>query len=90
VLKPRDETDLPYEADLPSLGRRIGVENLDGDLSLVLQVAREVHRCVCALADLALDLVVTAERDSQWCDRVGEGRRGALPAELSHRHGGRC
>ena len=57
VLKPRDQADLPLEA----LGRqrrgRIGMQNLEGDPALVLEVVRQVDRGHAAPAQLALDPV---------------------------------
>jgi hypothetical protein len=90
MLEAGDEPDFPNEPDLTGLGLRISGQNLDRYLTLVLEVAREVHRRVRALADLAPDLVMTAKRYPKRRDRIGEGRRGVLSTDLSHRHGRVC
>jgi hypothetical protein len=57
VLKAGEQSNLSYETQLTRIRARIGVQNLDGDLSLKPAIVREVDGRERALTDLSLDLV---------------------------------
>ena len=62
MLELGGETDLAQEA-LATQGKgQIGMEHLDGDLPIVLEVAREKHRRHAAPTQLALHVVPIGER----------------------------
>jgi hypothetical protein len=70
MLEAGQQSDFPDEAQLTGFGIRVRVENLDRDFALVLQIARKVHRRECSLSNFAFNLVVSAERGTQRCDRI--------------------
>jgi hypothetical protein len=70
MLQPSEQADFPNESELTCLGCRIGVEDFDGDLSFVLEVASQVHCSKCALTELPLEVVVSAESGTKCSDRI--------------------
>ena len=62
MLKSGGGADLPKEPLRTEHGRQIGVEHLEGDVPVVLAVARQVHRGHSATTQLAADGVVGVER----------------------------
>ncbi len=85
VLETRHQPDLADESYLSGFRGRVGVEDLDRDATLVLEVAREIYGSESTLADLALELVAPAEGHAKCGDRVGEGGSRVLLADLAHR-----
>src|SRR2546423_3523887 len=83
MLKPGERADFADEADLPGLRCRIRVQDFEGHLSFVLEVAGEVHRGVCTLADFSADLIASLQRDAKRSERIDERHRGAF-ARLRH------
>ena len=57
MLEPSGELDLPVKALRAERRRELGVENFEGDRSLVFEIAREVDRGHSAPTQLALDRV---------------------------------
>ena len=66
------DADLAEESLVGDRAREIGIEHLDRDVAVVLQIAREEHGRHAAMPELALDRVPPAERRLQ----VGRGERG--------------
>ena len=58
VLQPRGELDLAEEALRPERQGKLGVEDLERDPAVVLEVAREPDRGHAAAAELALERIV--------------------------------
>ena len=71
MLQARGGLDLGEEAVTADDGAQLGVQDLDGDLAVVLQVFGEVDRGHAALAQLALEAVAVAERGTEAGDGVG-------------------
>ena len=65
MLQRRGELDLTQEPLGPEHGGQLGVQHLDGDLSAVARIAREVHRGHAAASELPLDRVPSVERRLQ-------------------------
>src|SRR6185437_5948348 len=65
MLQVRRELDLFQKAFGPENRRELGVQHLDRDLAMVLEIFREIHRCHTARAKLALDAVTVGERSAQ-------------------------
>jgi hypothetical protein len=72
VLQLRREADLGEEALAADHGTELGMQHLDGDLALVLEVLGEVDGGHPALAELALEPVAVGEAGAQ---AFGDGRR---------------
>ena len=70
VTQRRRRLDLLHEALGAEHRGQLRLEDLDRDVALVLEVAREIHGCHPALAELALDAVaVTQSRQEALGDR---------------------
>ena len=70
MLEAREQADLANEAELSGLGGWVGVEDLEGDLPFVFEVAREIDGGECSLPDFTLYVVMSAERSAQRRNRV--------------------
>ncbi len=57
--------------------REFGVERLQGDTAVVLQIAGEVDRRHPPAAELAIDRVTVGKSESQSSEKIGQG----LPGE---------
>ena len=55
----------------PSDGGQLGLEHLDGDLAVVLEVVGEIDRGHAALAQLALDPVGIGQGGLQATEEIG-------------------
>ena len=82
MLQVGDGLDLAEEPLGADHGREVGAQDLDGDLALVAEVAREIDGGHAALAELALDAVAVGEDRAEALNGVGQ-------AELSARDGRR-
>lgn len=71
MLEPGEKADLAEKARFGKVGGWIEGEDLDRDLPLVPQIAREIDRGERALPQLALDLVAALEGRP----KKGEGNR---------------
>jgi hypothetical protein len=71
--QPRGDLDLPQEPLAPDGRRQVGAEHLDGDLTVVLPVVRQVDRGHAARAELALDAVALREGGSEPRPRLDGG-----------------
>ena len=69
MLQRRDGLDLAQEPLGADHGGELGLEDLDGDLAVVLEVLGEVDRGHAARAELALDAVAVGKS----CCKVGPG-----------------
>ncbi len=76
MLKARKHTNFTYEAELARLGCGIGVQNLEGHLSFVPRVRRQIDSGEGALPDLPLDFVAASKRGSKRRNRVMRSERG--------------
>ena len=62
----------------------LGLQHLDGDLAMVLQVLGEIDRRHSPAAKLALDRVAVGEGSLQTCEKISQvGTRGA--GQVHHR-----
>ena len=61
MLQSRGRADLREEPLAPECRAKIGVQHLDRDVAIVLEVAGEIDHGHTAVADLALDGVVALE-----------------------------
>jgi hypothetical protein len=73
VLQVGGDLDLVQEPLGAEDGRKLRVENLDGDLAIVLQVVGEVDRRHAAAAELALDAIAVGQSGLQAFKNVGHG-----------------
>jgi len=55
---------------------QLGLQELDGDLAMVLEVLCKVDRCHPAAAELALDRVAVGKGESQSGEKIGHGLAG--------------
>ena len=92
MLEIRRHLDLGEKALDAQHGTKLGLQHLDGDIAIVLQIAREIDGGHTAHADLADDGVAIGDCVSQVLE-VGHGRPIVPPRvrerdrSLSHRHG---
>ena len=70
VLELPGDADLAQESLGAEDGRKLGVEHLERDQAVVLEVAGEVHRGHPAAAELALDRVTARERSSKALEQT--------------------
>jgi hypothetical protein len=68
VAKVGRRLDLEQEPIPAERRANLGIQHLDGDVPVVLHIAREIHRCHAAAAKLSFDRVVTCKRCSQTLD----------------------
>ena len=85
MLQPRRGPDLAQESLTAERRAEVGVEHLDGDVAIVLEVVREVDCRHAARAELALDAVMAGQGAGQAGEDVvvrhgGTGREGARAA----------
>ena len=84
VLEAGGGLDLGEEAVAADDGAQFGMEDLDGDLTGVLEVLGEVDGGHAALAELALEAVAVGERRSEASQRIAHGSaRSATQMSLS-------
>jgi len=62
IFEPRRDGDLAEKAVARERLREFGLEHLDRNVAVVLEIVRKVHRGHAALAEFTLDAVTTAER----------------------------
>ena len=74
MLQPGGEPDLALEALGPERGGQLGVEHLEGDRAVVLDVVREEDRGHAAAAELALERVAVAQAFLELRAQVGHAR----------------
>jgi hypothetical protein len=79
VLEIRRDLDLGEEPLGPEDGAELRAEELECDVSVVANVAREIHRRHAAAADLALDVVAPGECGTQR-DRDAHGMLAIISA----------
>ena len=72
MLQVRRDPDLGEEPLGAQHGAQLGIEHLERDVAIVLQVLREVDGGHAAGADLALDPVAVSESGGQALQRVGQ------------------
>jgi hypothetical protein len=65
VLQPGGEADLPLEPFEAEGGGEAGVEHLERDRPVVLEIVRQVDRGHAAAADLPAQLVAAGERKTK-------------------------
>src|SRR6185312_10109386 len=70
MLKIGGELDLLEEALGAEDGRELGVEHLDSDLAMVLQILGEIHGRHAAGAEFALDAIAIGQRWGQSSNGV--------------------
>ena len=70
VLQPRRRLDFGEEAIAAECSTEIGVQHLDGDVAVVLEIMREIHGGHPAGAELAVDAIAVGEGQVQACDDV--------------------
>ena len=78
----------------PSTAASSGLQHLERDFAIVLQVVREVHGRHAAVPELALDAVAVGERDRQRCFEFRHARQSAVlrhhpKQDMTARHGTR-
>ena len=62
MVKPRGDLDLAEEAFGTEARRKLGVQNLQGDLAIVLEILRQKHGGHAAPSHLALYAVSVGKR----------------------------
>ena len=67
-----EHPDLPHEAVAADHGGELGLQDLEGDLAVVLEVFGELDGGHAALAELALDAVTGGQRRGQARIEVGQ------------------
>ena len=89
MLEPGREPDLALEPLRAERRRELGMQDLERDQAVVLEVAREVDGGHPAAAELALEGVTVAKRVCERYCCLGHGRRasGGLPTECAERGG---
>ena len=65
--------DLGQEALGPNYGSQLGLQHLEGDLALVLEVIGQIDRRHAALTEFTLDGVAAFEGCVQTSDGIGHG-----------------
>ena len=94
MVEPRGDPDFGQEALRAEHGAELGAKDLDGDLSIVLEIVGEIDRGHAALTQLPLDAVAVGEghleatlklghphrHEPQGAHLRGEDRRQAVPA----------
>jgi hypothetical protein len=91
MLQSRGGADLGEEALAAECGAEVGVQHLDGDIALVLEVVREVHGGHAASAEFALDAVAVGDwyashpPESRKSRRRQIDQRTTRAAALGHR-----
>ncbi len=78
MLERRRRLDLGDEAVGAEDGGQLGLEDLDGDVALVLEIAGEEHRGHATLAQLALQAVAAGQRAAESIRHTIHGRSSAL------------
>ena len=73
MLESRSDPDLPLETFRPKAGHELGVQHLERDQAVVLEIAREIHRGHATPAELALDEIAVAESVPELACDVGHG-----------------
>ncbi len=70
VLKPRNQTDFIEETSAAVGAAEIGIDRLDGDGAIMLQVVRQKHRGHPRSADLPLEPIPVTERCLQRVEGI--------------------
>ena len=65
MLQPRGRTDLAQEPLATERRAEVGMQHLDGDIAIVLEIMGEIHGGHAARAEFAFDAVVAGERRLQ-------------------------
>src|SRR6185437_14957255 len=73
VAEPRGDPDLAEEPLGTERAGELGLQDLDGDATLVLQVLSQIDRCHPAAAELVLDRVAPGQGGSEARQGVGHG-----------------
>ena len=73
VLQARGDLDFPEETVGPDGERDLGIEQLDGDRPMVLEVLRQKDRRHPATAQLALDVISPSQRVPEGFEEVRQG-----------------
>ena len=74
----RDELDLATESLRPERKTDIVAQHFDGDLAIVLEIAREVNRGHSAVTKLTLDLVTLGNGCAEPLERCRHALVGGL------------
>ena len=93
MLQLRRRLDLAQEPITAERRRELRVEHFDRDVSIVLEVVREIHGGHAAGAELARDAVAIRESEAELLDGVRhesglmfhEAERLRLPGHIHHR-----
>src|SRR5439155_11133398 len=82
MVEPSRGVDLAEKPLRAERGRQLGLEDLNGDLAVVLPVLSEVDGCHPTTAELALDGVAVGEGGLETSEQVGQGgsRVGSNPS----------
>src|SRR3990172_1952540 len=84
------DLDLPQEPLRAQQGRELGLQNLDRDLAVVLEVLGEVDSSHASAAELALKPVAVGQRGLETIERSGIGHaRGPRAPRLAYVTAGR-
>jgi hypothetical protein len=65
MAKPGSHLDLSQEPLIPEPGRQVGVENLQGDATMKLEILCQVDRGHAAATELALEGIAVAQGISE-------------------------
>ena len=74
MLQPRRGADFAQEAVAAEGRAEIRMQHLDRDITIVLEIMREIYRGHATLAELALDAVAVGQRGVQPNSDVGHAR----------------
>src|SRR5215213_933464 len=89
MLEPGRDLDLPEETIGPQACGQLRAQNLDGDLTVVLQVLRQVHRPHSALPQCALEAIAVAQGFCQARRDVSHEEWECAPSSRSCQPSGR-
>ena len=81
MLQARRGADLGEEALAAERRAQVGVQHLDGDVAIVLEIVREVHGGHAALAELAVEAVAVGEGGGEAVERAHGLATGRCRAE---------
>jgi hypothetical protein len=73
MVQPGGHLDLPQEPLRPQRGGQLGLEDLEGDGAVVLEIGGEVDGGHAAAAELALDGVAVGQRFPEAVQILGHG-----------------
>ena len=74
MLEPRGEADLALEALGPQRGGELGMQHLERDRPVVLEVVRQEDGRHAAAPQLALERIQASQAVLESCTEVGHGK----------------